>query len=427
MGPLDRLVARMKAPRRTVRLRLTLLYGSLFLISGAGLLTLNYALVDHATQGAVSYQGSNGLRGSIDNLPSGQVPARGDDNAPELTPAQSDEQVQLLRDRAIQQREDNMRELLTQSGITLAIMALVSVALGWLVAGRVLRRLRTITLAAQQISATDLHRRLALPGPKDELKELGDTFDDLLARLEASFQAHRQFVANASHELLTPLARQRVISQVAVADQDATVEALRKAHERVIQAGTEQQQLIEALLTLARGQAGFETREPFDLATLAEQSVASHYQEGERHNLTLRTRLDAAPTAGDPRLAERLVTNLLENALRHNQVDGWVEIVTGVEDGLPFVRVTNAGPEVPSSALERLLLPFERMQSSRTNGTNGHGLGLSIVKAIVDAHHATLTAKPRPGGGLSISVAFPAIDATHPASTAWPRTVRVAT
>jgi signal transduction histidine kinase len=197
-----------------------------------------------------------------------------------------------------------------------------------MVAGRALRKLRAITTAVQQISATNLHERLALTGPDDELKELGDTFDALVGRLEASFAAQRRFVANASHELRTPLARQRTVGQVALADPDASIESLQAAHERVLAAGAQQEQLIEALLTLARGQAGVDRNEPFDLATLAERVVASRRAEAQYRDLAVYVDVEPAPGSGDPRLVERLVTNLVDNALRHNIVGGCVVVRT---------------------------------------------------------------------------------------------------
>jgi signal transduction histidine kinase len=406
MGLARRLAGSAGIPRRTLRVRLTLVYGGLFLVSGFALLALTYALVHNATRGAVSYQGDNGISGSIDerpNRPGSAAPGDG----PQLTPAQVDEQLQLLRDKALRQRADNLHELLVQAGIALAIMVAVSVALGWLIAGRLLRPLRTITSAAREISATDLHRRLDLNGPDDELKRLGDTFDELLSRLEASFQAQRRFVANASHELRTPLARQRVLAQVALDDPDATVESLRTAHQRVLAAGEQQERLIKALLTLARGQAGIESREPFDLATVAGQVLANKEPEVAARGLTPLTRLDPAPTVGNPQLAEQLVANLVDNALRYNRPDGTLEVTTGIIDGRPELRVGNTGPRIPDAAVEQLFQPFRRLESDRTTNSDGLGLGLSIVAAIAGAHGAELRALPGPDGGLSIRVGFP--------------------
>ncbi|HKS46208.1 MAG TPA: HAMP domain-containing sensor histidine kinase [Amycolatopsis sp.] len=398
---------RVWAKRRTVRMRLTLVYGGLFLLSASALLALTYVLVSNATQGAVSFRNDAGISGSIDELPTPLASGQAAGDQPQLTPSQVDQQVQVLRDRAIRQRSDNLHQLVVQAGFALAIMVAVSIVLGWLIAGRILRRLRTITLTARRISATDLHRRLDLPGPDDELRQLGDTIDELLSRLEASFQAQRQFVANASHEMRTPLARQRVLGQVALDDPDATVESLRTAHRRVLAAGERQDRLITALLTLAKGQSGIEAHEPFDLETLVEEALSTRLPEAATRGLSLRTRLSPAATSGDPQLAERLVTNLVDNALRHNVAGGTVDIGTDVVNGRPELSVSNTGPEVAPGEIERLFQPFQRRESDRTAKTEGLGLGLSIVHAIVEAHDATIDARPRPGGGLSIRVVFP--------------------
>jgi signal transduction histidine kinase len=402
-----------RLPRRTVRLRLTLLYGGLFLLCGAALLAVTYVLVDHATAGYV-FNGQNGAVG-FSRPPGGSTPS-GHPGQPTvqvsggsggLSPGQLLAQARRLEAQAAHQHAAELHQLLIQSGLALAGMAAASLMLGWFVAGRVLRRLRTITLAAHEISATSLQERLALRGPDDELKELGDTFDGLLARLEASFNAQRQFVANASHELRTPLARQRVISQVALADPDATADTLRAAHERVLASGAQQERIIEALLTLARGQAGLGTREPFDLAEVAGQVLRARRPEAALRGLDLHETLSAAPASGDPRLAERLVANLVDNALNHNVAHGHADVATETRNGQAVVTVVNTGPVVPPAEVGRLLRPFQRLGADRTGHGQGLGLGLSIVQAIATAHGASLAIDPRPGGGLRAEVRFP--------------------
>jgi signal transduction histidine kinase len=291
-----------------------------------------------------------------------------------------------------------------------------------MVAGRVLRRLRRITAAARDISANNLHERLGLDGPQDELRELGDTFDQLLCRLEASFMAQRQFIANASHELRTPMARQRTLAQVALSDPDASAESLRAAHERVLAAGAQQEQLIMALLTLARGQAGLSRREPFDLARVTEEVVLSRAEEAEQRSVTVRTASAAAWTMGDVRLAERMIVNLVDNALRHNVPGGVVEIRARARDGAAVLTVSNTGPEIPEAVVDQLFQPFERFGSERTGRSEGLGLGLSIVRAIADAHGAVLETRPRPGGGLVTTVTFQAPDRTDRRSPVESRT-----
>jgi signal transduction histidine kinase len=379
--------------RWTIRLRLTLLYGGLFLLSGAALLAITYGLVVHAAGGGVKSLAAGG----------------------ESTPSPHQTQPPTLRAQAADEHAAEMHALLVQSGIALGITATGSIALGWAVAGRVLRPLRAITESARQISATSLHERLALDGPADELKVLGDTFDELLARLETSFRAQRQFIANASHELRTPLARQRTLIQLALSDTDATAESLRMAHERVLVCGTQQEQLIEALLTLARGQAGLDRREPIDLAVLAEQILTARQAEAREHGLDLHTDLRPAVTAGTTRLAERLVANLVDNALRYNTAPGKVDVTTEARAGRAVLTVSNTGPVIPATAVEQLFWPFHRLGTSRTAHRNGPGhrdglgLGLSIVQAIADAHDATLDLRPRPAGGLQVRVSFPAV------------------
>jgi signal transduction histidine kinase len=375
-------------PRPTVRLRLTLWYGGLFLVSGAALLAVTYGLVVQTFVGNTH----------------GNVQCR--------TPTVSSSACHVIgpqqaRALALSQNAAVLHELASRSALALALTAVLSVALGWMMAGRVLRPLRTITAAAREISAASLGERLALGGPRDELRELGDTFDGLLARLEAAFRAQRQFIANASHELRTPLARQRVISQVALADPGATIETLAAAHERVLASGAQQQQLIEAMLALARGQAGLDKREPFDLATVTREVLADRQSEADYRDVTLHTTLGPAPAVGSPRLAERLAANLVDNAQRHNVPGGRVDVTTGTRNSRAVLSVANTGPTVPAAAVDRLFQPFQRLGTDRTSHSGSLGLGLSIAAAIAEAHSASITARPQPGGGLLVEVTFP--------------------
>ena len=376
----------------TVRLRLTAWYGGLFLVSGAALLAVTYALVVQAFTG-------NSAANAI---------CRGPGFGCRTIGAQ---QANVI---AVQEHGTVLHELLSRSLLALALLAVLSAGLGWFIAGRALRPLRTITAAARQISAVSLSKRLALAGPQDELKELGDTFDGLLERLEASFNAQRQFIANAAHELRTPLARQRVISQVALADPQASIESLGTAHERVLASGAQQQQLIDALLTLAHGQAGLGKREPFDLAHLASKILATCQPEARHRNLTVYAALSPAPAAGSPQLAERLAANLIDNALHHNQPGGQINVVTSTRDSCAILSVANTGPAVPGSAISGLFQPFQRLSPDRASRSEGLGLGLSIVQAIAHAHHATITARPKPEGGLHVEVTFPGPQASSP-------------
>jgi len=432
------LASRPHLPRRTVRLRLTALYSCLFVVSGAVLLAVTYGLVRQATDDSVSVlNGPNGSKASVVAPAAGSPPPPPTPNvtiaglpaSANPTPKQLQAQARRFAALAAQQHDNELHQLLTKSGIALAIMTAISVALGWFIAGRVLRPLRTITTGARSISATNLHDRLALQGPNDELKELGDTFDDLLRRLERSFDAQRMFVANASHELRTPLARQRTLAQVALADPDATMESLRAAHERVLATGQQQERLIDALLTLTRSQAGVASREHLDLGTIAHDVVQARQAEVERRQLRLETTLAAAPTAGDRRLVERLIVNLVDNALRHNAPHGRVYISTRSEDDHAILSIANDGPKVPPAEIDRLFLPLQRLHTDRSTNPDGLGLGLSIVHAIATAHDATLTTTARHEGGLAIEVTFPAsaaapapVDANRARVTTGPST-----
>jgi signal transduction histidine kinase len=417
-------------PRRTVRLRLAAVYATLFLVSGACLLMITYFLVDqNAAQPVMvkarvppvrigSAGGGSATSGRTLTVGSGQCfAARGTvpPSAGQLTKC-----VSYLTAANSAARGNYLHTLLGNSAIALAAMTVAAVGIGWVIAGRVLRPLRTITWAARNISASSLHRRLALAGPDDEMKELGDTIDALLARLEAAFDAQRQFVANASHELRTPLARQRTLVEVALAQTDQTVDGLRATCERVLAAGEQQERLIEALLTLARSQRGLDRWEQVDLAAVVADVVDARRPEAAAQDLTLEVAADTAAVAvlGDAKLADRLVANLVDNAIRHNVPGGWISVRVGFVAGQPVLRVANTGPVIPPGEVARLLAPFQRLGVGRGEPRDGHGLGLSIVSAIADAHGAVLRADPMPGGGLAVLVSFPPLPAVPVAGSA---------
>jgi signal transduction histidine kinase len=414
-----RIADRSHLPRRTVRLRLTAFYGLLFTLSGAALLVITNVLVRNAAGEGICRESpkrtviceipGDGRRGAGLTIASGSVsPGRA-----HRSKGLSIRQVHELALLANSQNTTDLHQLLVYSWLALAIMAVLSVALGWLVAGRVLRPLRTITATARSISATNLHERLALGGPDDELKELGDTFDDLLARLDQFISSQRQFVANASHELRTPLALQRTLIQLALTDPDVNVESLRAAHERVLASGAQQERVIEALLTLSRGQAGLTKREPLDLAILAEQVLLTRERDARIHSIRVRSDLEPAPVTGDPRLLERLVANLVDNALAYNCDPGRIDIRTECRGDVALLSVTNTGPVVDAGAVGRLTEPFERLETERTGNGEGSGLGLSIVQAIINAHGGSLTIRPRSRGGLTVEVTLPSLVAAR--------------
>jgi signal transduction histidine kinase len=264
-----------------------------------------------------------------------------------------------------------------------------------------------MTDTARTISAGNLSRRLALTGPDDEFRRLGDTLDELLARLEASFEAQRRFVANASHELRTPLTVERTLLQVALADPDASEASLRATCEELLAAGRDHERLLESLLTLASSERGVSQREPLDLARLAGPVLLMPRPEVQRNALRLTTELEPAPVAGDPALIARLMANLVDNAVHYNQAGGRVEVRTSAVNGHALLSVANTGPIVRQEEAERMFEPFQRLGGGRAARADGHhGLGLSIVRAIATAHDATVAAAPQPGGGLAVTVSF---------------------
>jgi signal transduction histidine kinase len=291
------------------------------------------------------------------------------------------------------------------------VATVVALAGAWWLAGRFLRPLRTMTSAANEISATNLHQRLDLSGPDDELVQLGRTLNSLFGRLEASFDSQRRFVANASHELRTPLAGQRTLLQVALADPGASAESLREACEQTLALGNQQERLIDALLALATSERGIERPQATDLADLAELAIAGSAQFAEAQEIVISSSLAAAPIHGDPVLVQLLVSNLIDNAVRHNSPHGTVTVQTGTTTNESALTVVNSGPLIPNHALGYLFEPFRTTQTDRVRHGDGHGLGLAIVQAIARAHGATTDAKARPTGGLEITVTFPFVQA----------------
>ena len=421
-------VRRLRHPQTTVRWRLTLLYGGLFLVCGVVLLAVTYTLVSHATPvngplafaRAVKGPPSGGLnvrvRGNqargftLDGTPAPRqmLPAAPESIPPNfrklLTTKTGQHAVQVV---VAGQRGADLNQLEVESGIALAIMAIISALLGWLVAGRVLRPLRTITATTQEISEANLHRRLALPGPRDELRQLSDTIDGLLTRLEGAFDAQRRFVANASHELRTPLTAARALLEMVVSDPRASVATFREACQQVLAENEYQEQLIDALLTLAQGQRGLDRHELVDLAEIAQRVAGEHELDAAASGVRLDISCTPAHVTGDPRLLERLVSNLVENAIHHNTADGQAEIVVEAGGGRATLKVMNSGPVVPAADVERLLQPFQRLSKERVGHGQGIGLGLSIVAAIATAHDARLEVHPREAGGLDVEVRFP--------------------
>lgn len=381
-------------PQRTIRLRLTVLYGVVSVLSAAGLLAITITLA-----GGWQHRTAPARSPALGGTAAGRQQA---------ALAQAQALIAQLQAQLDQAGAAWSHRLLVASVAGLAVMAGASVVLGWAVAGRALRPLRAITAATRQISEDDLGRRLAMTGPRDELTDLADTIDGLLARLQAAFEAQRSFVANASHELRTPLAASRTMLEVALADPDAPAATLRSACQDVLAEGQQQERLIDALLTLARSQRGLGRREPADLAGIAAEVLRAREAEAARRGVTVRASMAAAPVLGDERLLRQLAVNLIDNALRHNVSGGDLSLDVTSGCGCSTFTITNTGPVIPAAQVSRLLQPFQRLSSQRPAGDHGLGLGLAIVAAIARAHQATLAVSPGRCGGLDVRVSFPA-------------------
>jgi signal transduction histidine kinase len=375
--------------RPTIRLRMTLLYAVVFFVAGALLLSVSYALVRN------NLTGNANLRG--------------------LSPGDYALHEAVQREVAA----DALGKLRAQYAIALAALTGLSVLLGWAVAGRVLRPLQQITATAQRVSQDNLDERIGLEGPRDELKELADTFDGMLGRLSGAFASQRRFVANASHELRTPLSVIRTEVDVTLADPDATNAELRAMAETVRDATLATERLIQALLTLARSEGGIVRRDPADLADGARVALAQSAQEAADMHLEMRSTLDAAPVHGDRPLLERLVANLVENAVRHNRPGGMVEVRTLQAAGRSVVEVRNDGALVPAEAVASLLEPFQRLDRGARG--DGAGLGLSIVRSVAEAHGGSVELRARPSGGLVVRVSLPAREGANPDTELTPR------
>ncbi|MEU7585816.1 ATP-binding protein [Micromonospora sp. NPDC049230] len=381
--------------RLTIRARLTLIYGGLFLLAGVVLLAVTYVLVDQRMPQPFGV--------SLRDLPK---------TSPTTPSGQNVDNLRTLIQQAQDEAKRNALEsLLTQGGIALILVSAVAIAFGWLLAGRALQPLHQVTDTARRIAGADtagrgLHERIALTGPRDEVRELADTFDEMLERLDRSFDGQRRFVANASHELRTPLALNRALVELAVSRPEASAET-RRLGESLLAINERHERLIDGLLTLADSENELTERTPIDLA-----EVCAHVldQTGRQApDVLVRRSLAPAPVSGDPVLVERLTVNLVENAVRHNlPADGWVEVRTGLsDDGRATLTVTNTGPAIAGYDIETMFQPFRRLSRERVAGARGFGLGLSIVRAVARAHGGTVDAQPRPAGGLIVTVTLP--------------------
>jgi signal transduction histidine kinase len=320
----------------------------------------------------------------------------------------------------IAQQDADARTQIIRAAVVLVALVVVSAGVGWLISGRLVRPLRTITATAREISASNLSRRLSL-GSGDEFAELGQTLDSLFARLQASFESQRHFVANASHELRTPIAAQRTLLQVALADPDASAGSLRSACETALTLGEQQESLIGSLLALASSERGVTQWQPFDLASIAAAALADRdrQQQAERLGLRIDSALAAAPATGDASLTASLVANLIDNALEHNVPGGGIEVITAAgPDGAALLSVSNSGPVIAPDDVSRLFLPFQQAGAERTGRAAGHGLGLAIVDAIATGHGADIAARALATGGLEVRVTWPPVRAAATAAAA---------
>jgi signal transduction histidine kinase len=390
--------------RPTVRLRLTLAYGGLFLFAGAILLALNYLLVRNSLlkeSPALGIKFVSPIAGAtpFDTFVTGAA-------VPEPVTVDGKPVSDVIADLRTKFRDETLDDLLRKSLQTLGVMAIGSVGLGWLLAGRILQPLHEMTATARRLSGENLHERIALPGPDDELKELADTFDELLGRLEAAFDSQKRFVANASHELRTPLAVMRTEVDVTLGDPEASAADLRRMAGVVRDATRRSEALIDALLLLARSDRGLAATGPVDLAEVTADVLAQTAAEVAAGGLEVTTDLEPAPAAGDAGLLARLAGNLVQNAVRHNRPGGRVMVSTGTGPSGAFLRVGNTGEPIAPDEVETLFEPFVRKGQARTEGT-GIGLGLSIVRSVALAHGGRVSAHPRSGGGLDVELILP--------------------
>jgi signal transduction histidine kinase len=379
----------------SIRSRLTVVYAVVLLGTCTVLLGLNYAML---------------YRSLYTNI-RGPSPAEMATAAAEAgIDPQTDEKFQDFEHyqaKIAKMRAETLLNTAGASAILLAVTALLGLGVSWFIAGRMLRPLRSLTAATRRISQDRLHERLAIDGPNDELKELADTFDEMVARLEASFNSQRRFVADAAHELRTPLAIVRTGAEVQLAKRQATPEQWQAMAHRALVATGRAERMLDGLLALARSDSGVIDGGSHDLAVAAAGALSDADDDAERAELTVRTDLSPAPVTGDPALLDRLVSNLVDNAIRHNHPGGWVEVVTGRGDREASVIVRNSGDPVPPAEVDRLFEPFQRLASQRTAGDRSTGLGLAIVRSIVGAHGGKVVAAANVGGGLTVTVTLP--------------------
>ena len=419
----------MRLPRPSIRLRLTAWYATIFIAMGIVLLAVSYAVVRRefrTEQGKVHVsveEVAPVTKGKAHKVKVRLLPGLPQENTAPVRTLSADERLAYLQARnnyAAQVRAANDRALnnvLLAFGGALLLVTLASVAAGWMVAGRALRPISRITATARSISDRTLDARIALHGPRDELRELADTFDSMLARLENAFESQRRFVANASHELRTPLAIVRTELDVTLDDPAATEDELRSMARVIRDANGRMERLIASLLALASSEGGIAQSRRADLAEAVAPALEREraFEDG---TLQLDATLSPAPVLGDPVLLERLAENLVENAVRYNAAVGWVRVRTGIERGEATLHVANPGARIDPASVEGLLEPFRRLESSRSRSTGGYGLGLAVVRAVAQAHGGRIAVLARREGGLEVTVSLPLAAVSEPAVAA---------
>jgi signal transduction histidine kinase len=389
----------------SARSRLTLLYTSLFGLGGTALVLITYLLVAHALGTTAAPKVPASVQQAINDCVAA-ARAENSDATAKATQKCTELYANGVQVGASAQRSATLPHLLTYSLLSLAAFTVLAAVAGWLLAGRILRPVRRLTAAARLATEQNLSLRLALQGPRDELRELADTFDTMLERLDRSFTSQRQFIANASHELRTPLTVMRTAIDVVLAKPQPTPDDLVSMSAEVRQAVELAERLIDALLVLARNDHARALTDPLDLAVVTEDVLDGRSTDG----LATTVSLGEAPVTGDAVLLERLVANLLDNAERYNITAGTITISTTTDGGTSVLRIVNTGAIVPADMVQRLFLPFTRL-NDRTRH-DGFGLGLTLVSSIAAVHGGTVDAIAVPAGGLDISVHLPRRDTT---------------
>jgi signal transduction histidine kinase len=387
-----------RTPAPTIRLRLTALYGTVFLITGAVLLTIGYVFV------RTNLRTHHSLRAELLRL--GIRPVRGEFGFP--PGSSTGKLIHTVQDQIL---GGALHRLLIEYAVALLLMTAISVLIGWLLAGRALAPLRDITATARRVSSENLGERIDLPGPADELRELADTFDGMLARLDSAFASQRHFVANASHELRTPLAIMRTEVDVALADPDASAAELREMGEAIRDTVDRCERLIASLLLLARSEAATGHEEPVDIAALAGDCITDMWARAQEAQIEIRDDLEPAWTSGHPGLLERLIANLIDNGIHHNVPGGYLQVQSRTDGDKIELLVANGGAPLDPKRVQELTQPFRRLDRS----VRGFGLGLSIVRSIAQAHHGTTTLLAPASGGLEVRVTLPRVRETRAA------------